>query len=185
MLRYSCTVWNHTHLHTDPRSLSTHSIIHIWSLSSFFNSTTCQSAWLIDGRFVELFHPLWPICLWKSCKLNAARSAFRKTSGYDNQYLNINQSVSSLAEMWLTWLMFRQWNLPSIDAATSTLCVFVRHTNAWLINILQQTVFYCTIIHRLVDEAFYKMPLAIHPRNKVESSSRLTPKSAGELVINV
>lgn len=28
--------------------------------------------------------------------------------------------------------------------------VFVKHINGWLINILQQTPLYCTIIHRLI-----------------------------------
>lgn len=28
--------------------------------------------------------------------------------------------------------------------------VFVKHINGWLINILQQTLLYCTIIHRLI-----------------------------------
>lgn len=53
----------------------------------------------------------------------------------------------------LLWckLAFSQWNLQSNDQMEPLQeSVFVKHTNGWLISILQQTAFYCRIIHRLI-----------------------------------
>lgn len=53
----------------------------------------------------------------------------------------------------LIWcrITFSQWNLQSNDQMEPLQeFVFVKYTNGWLISILQQTVFYCTIIHRLI-----------------------------------
>ena len=50
----------------------------------------------------------------------------------------------------LTWAQRSLLGIEQMEPLQES--VFVKHTNGWLINTLQQTVFYCTITHRLVDK---------------------------------